>query len=123
MTGTEKNPIWTPILDNKTYNVAVNNYNATGNDGWTPVYQAQKDHYGRIDLAYVDGKLTGFKVKNIEKVGDKYQVNYQGAVPNCKAANMRCNTDAQAMIDYIEQTRSHLVPLNYEVVTLDRVQK
>ncbi|PSV45932.1 MULTISPECIES: bifunctional UDP-sugar hydrolase/5'-nucleotidase [unclassified Photobacterium] len=123
MTGTEKNPIWTPIQDNKTYNVAVNNYNATGNDGWTPVYQAQKDHSGRVDLAYVDGKLTGFKVKNIEKVGDKYQVNYQGAAPNCKAANMRCNTDAQAVIDYIQQSRPNLVPLSYEVVTLDRVQK
>ncbi|WP_318443020.1 bifunctional metallophosphatase/5'-nucleotidase [Photobacterium leiognathi] len=123
MTGTEKHPVWTPIQDNKTYNVAINNYNATGNDNWTPLYQAQKDHSGRVDVVYVDGKLTGFKVKNIDKVGDKYKVNYQGGkAPNCKAANTRCNTDAQAVIDYIDQGRQHLVPLGYEVVTLNRTQ-
>ncbi|SMY36370.1 NAD 5'-nucleotidase precursor [Photobacterium malacitanum] len=121
MTGTEQHPVWTPIQDNKTYNVAINNYNATGNDGWTPLYQAQKNHSGRVDLAYVDGKLTGFKVNNIEKVGDKYQVNYQGAAPNCKAANTICNTDAQAFIDYVAQDRQQLVPLTYSVVTFDRI--
>ncbi len=121
MTGTEQHPVWTPIQDNKTYNVAINNYNATGNDGWTPLYQAQKNHSGRVDLAYIDGKLTGFKVKNIEKVGDKYQVIYQGATPNCKAANTVCNTDAQAFIDYVAQARHQLVPLTYSVVTLDRI--
>ena len=121
MTGTEQYPVWTPIQDNKTYNVAINNYNATGNDGWTPLYQAQKNHSGRVDLAYIDGKLTGFKVKNIEKVGDKYQVIYQGATPNCKAANTVCNTDAQAFIDYVAQDRNQLVPLAYSVVTLDRI--
>ncbi|PSU25652.1 bifunctional metallophosphatase/5'-nucleotidase [Photobacterium phosphoreum] len=121
MTGTEQHPVWTPLQDNKTYNVAINNYNATGNDGWTPLYQAQKNQSGRVDLAYIDGKLTGFKVNNIEKVGDKYQVIYQGATPNCKAANTVCNTDAQAFIDYVGQARQQLVPLAYSVVTLDRI--
>nr|WP_305462438.1 5'-nucleotidase C-terminal domain-containing protein [Photobacterium leiognathi] len=123
MTGTERHPVWTPIQDNKTYNVAINNYNATGNDNWTPLYRAQKDHSGRVDVVYVDGKLTGFEVKNIDKVGDKYKVNYQGGkAPNCKAVNTRCNTDEQAVIDYIDQSRQHLVPLGYEVVTLNRTQ-
>ena len=63
----------------------------------------------------------GYKVKNIEKQGDKYQVIYQGKAPNCKAVNTDCDTDAQAFIDYVSQTRHQLVPLPYSVVTLDRI--
>ncbi|WIH24886.1 bifunctional metallophosphatase/5'-nucleotidase [Photobacterium damselae] len=122
MTGTEKHPVWTPIEDNKTYNVALNNYNATGNDGWTPLYLAQKDHSDRIDLAYVNNKLVGFKVKNIEKKGDKYKVVYQNAAPNCKANNTKCNTDALAAIEYIKENKPVLTPLPYEVVTFDRIK-
>ncbi|MGF1868740.1 bifunctional metallophosphatase/5'-nucleotidase [Photobacterium indicum] len=122
MTGTEANPVWTKIDNNKVYNIALNNYNATGNDGWTPLYEAQKNSSGRVDLAYVDGKLTGFDVKNIAKVGNKYKVNYQGAAPNCKAENTVCNTDAQAMIDYIAAERQTVTPLSYEVVTFNRAQ-
>ena len=99
----------------------INNYNATGNDGWTPIFVAQQAHSDRIDLVDVDGKLVGYKVKNIEKQGDKYQVVYQGQAPDCKAANTICNTDAQAFIDYVGQTRRQLVPLSYSVVTLDRI--
>lgn len=121
MTGTEKHPVWTPLQDNKIYNVVINNYNATGNDGWTPIFNAQKEHSNRIDLIDVDGKLVGYKVKNIKQVDDKYQVIYQGAAPNCKAANTVCNTDAQAFIDYAAQARHQLVPLAYSVVTLDRI--
>jgi len=122
MTGTEANPVWTKIENSKVYNIALNNYNATGNDGWTPLYEAQKNSSGRVDLAYVDGKLTGFDVKNIAKIGNKYKVNYQGAAPNCKAANTVCNTDAQAMIDYIAAERQTVTPLSYEVVTFNRAQ-
>ncbi|QUM90968.1 bifunctional metallophosphatase/5'-nucleotidase [Moritella sp. 36] len=122
MSGTTDAPSWTAIEDSKTYNVALNNYNATGNDGWTPFYEAQKNSSKRVDLAYVDGKLTGFKVKNIAKFGKKYKVNYQGEAPNCKAANTVCNTDAQAVIDYISSERNTLTPLNYEVVTFNRAQ-
>ena len=121
MTGTEKHPIWTPLQNNKTYNVVINNYNATGNDGWTPIFTAQNKHSTRIDLIDVNGKLVGYKVKNIEKQGDKYQVIYQGKAPNCKAVNTDCDTDAQAFIDYVSQTRHQLVPLPYSVVTLDRI--
>lgn len=122
MTGTEDAPLWTAVEDNKTYNVALSNYNATGNDGWTPLYEAQKNSSERVDLAFVDGKLTGFKVKNIAKVGKKYQVNYQGDAPNCKADNTVCNTDAQAVMNYIDSERNTLTPLRYEVVTFNRAQ-
>ena len=122
MTGTTENPNWAPLEDDKTYNVAINNYNATGNDGWTPLFKAQQHSSGRVDLAYVDGKLTGFKVKNIEEVGGKYKVRYETAAPNCKAESTRCSTDAQAMIDYIANERSTLTPLDYQVVTFERAK-
>ncbi|MGF1723930.1 bifunctional metallophosphatase/5'-nucleotidase [Photobacterium nomapromontoriensis] len=120
MTGTAEKPVWTALQDNKTYNVAINNYNATGNDGWTPLFNAQKKDSGRVDLAYVNEKLTAFPVKNIESVKGKYKVRYEGAAPNCKAENTRCNTDAQAVIDYIAENTPVLKPLNYEVVTFNR---
>lgn len=120
MTGTASNPTWTPLQDNKTYNIAVNNYNATGNDGWTPLFKAQQKNSDRVDLAYVDGKLTGFKVKNIDEVNGKYKVRYEDKAPNCKAANTRCNTDAQAMIDYIANEMPVITPQSYEVVTFKR---
>ncbi|ELR63493.1 5'-nucleotidase [Photobacterium marinum] len=122
MTGTKADPSWTPIVDSKIYNVAINNYNATGNDGWTPLFKAQQKDSGRVDLAYVDGKLTGFKVKNIEEVSGKYKVHYEVSGPNCKAANTRCNTDAQAVIDYVADEQPALAPLSYEVVTFNRAQ-
>lgn len=122
MTGTEEEPIWTPLEDNQIYNVVINNYNATGNDGWTPLFKTQEDHSDRVDLIYVDGKLTGFKVKNIVEIDGKYQVNYHSSLPSCKDDNVRCNTDAQSVIDYIANERTTLTPLNYEVVTFQRAQ-
>ncbi len=120
LTGSAENPVWKPLEDNATYNVAINNYNATGNDGWTPLFEAQKENSGRVDLAYVDGKLTGFKVKNIEEVGGKYKVRYESEAPNCKADNTRCNTDAQAVIDYIADEMPVITPQEYDVVTFNR---
>lgn len=122
MTGTAENPVWTALEDSKTYNIALNNYNATGNDGWTPLFKAQQNSSDRVDLAYVDGKLTGFKVKNIEEVGGKYKVRYETQTPNCKAENTRCNTDAQAVIDYIANEQPTLAPLDYQVVTFERAK-
>ena len=121
-TGSIDNPTWVPLNDNQTYNVAMNNYNATGNDGWTPLYEAQKDNSDRIDLAYVDGELKSFQVKNIDKVNGKYRVNYENDGPQCKAENTRCNTDAQAVIDYIEEDLIDVTPRNYEVVTFNRLK-
>lgn len=122
MTGTKEKPVWTPLDMNKTYNVAINNYNATGNDGWTPLFNAQKKDSGRVDLAFVDEKLTAFPVKKIDSVNGKYKVRYEGAAPNCKADNTRCNTDAQAVIDYMAENTPVLKPISYEVVTFNRAK-
>ncbi|CAH0533987.1 NAD 5'-nucleotidase [Vibrio stylophorae] len=122
MTGDASNPTWTPIKDDQTYVVAINNYNATGNDGWRALFDAQKDGTKRVDIAYVDGKLAAFAVKNVQEKEGKFVVNYLDQVPDCKADNVRCNTDAQAVIDYIAAEQPVLQPLNYEVVTLNRAK-
>lgn len=120
-TGTLNEPIWSPLEDNKIYNVAMNSYNATGNDGWTPLFEAQKEQSGRVDFAYVDGNLTAFPVSHIEEVAGRYQVRYQGHELNCKADNVLCNTDARAVVKYIAEQQPVLEALDYPVVTLNRV--
>ncbi|WP_217519570.1 bifunctional metallophosphatase/5'-nucleotidase [Vibrio metschnikovii] len=120
-TGTLNEPIWSPLEDNKIYNVAMNSYNATGNDGWTPLFEAQKDQSGRVDFAYVDGNLTAFPVSHIEEAAGRYQVHYQGHELNCKADNVVCNTDARAVVKYIAEQQPVLEALDYPVVTLNRV--
>lgn len=119
--GTLDNPDWIALEDDKLYNVAMNSYNATGNDGWTPLYDAQKKNTNRIDLAYVEGKLTAFPVSHIEQVEGRYQVHYQSQALNCKADNVVCNTDAQAVIKYIAEQQPILEALPYSVVTLNRI--
>ncbi|MBC3620810.1 bifunctional metallophosphatase/5'-nucleotidase [Vibrio metschnikovii] len=120
-TGTLNEPIWSLLEDNKIYNVAMNSYNATGNDGWTPLFEAQKEQSGRVDFAYVDGNLTAFLVSHIEEAAGRYQVHYQGHELNCKADNVVCNTDARAVVKYIAEQQPVLEALDYPVVTLNRV--
>ncbi|EAS41425.1 5'-nucleotidase, partial [Photobacterium profundum] len=124
-TGTLEVPAWTPLVDNTTYNVSMNSYNASGNDGWTALYDAQTSDSGRVDLAFVDGKLTAFPVSHLEKDGnDKTIVKYEGEDLDCKdeTKDIVCNTDAQAVIDYIAAEQKTLTPISYETVTLNRVK-
>ena len=120
-TGTLDAPVWTALEDDKIYNVAMNSYNATGNDGWTPLFEAQNEQSGRVDLAYVDGQLAAFPVSHIEEVAGRYRVHYQGHELNCKADNVVCNTDARAVVKYIAEQQPVLEALTYPVVTLNRV--
>ncbi|MGC9423273.1 bifunctional metallophosphatase/5'-nucleotidase [Vibrio sp.] len=121
-TGSLEQPVWTPLQDDQTYNVAMNSYNATGNDGWTPLFEAQKTQTSRVDLAYVDGVLTAFPVSRIEEVEGRYQVRYQSQPLNCKAEHVLCNTDARAVVKYIAEQQPILQALDYPVVTLNRVE-
>ncbi|SJZ75147.1 5'-nucleotidase [Vibrio cincinnatiensis] len=120
--GSLDNPNWTPLQDDRIYNVAMNSYNATGNDGWTPLFEAQKIETSRVDLAYVDGALTAFPVSHIEEVDGRYQVRYQSQPLNCKAEHVLCNTDARAVVKYIAEQQPILQALDYPVVTLNRVK-
>ncbi len=120
--GSLDKPNWTPLQDERIYNVAMNSYNATGNDGWTPLFDAQKTETGRVDLAYVNGKLTAFPVSHIEEVDGRYQVRYQSQPLNCKAEHVLCNTDARAVVKYIAEQQPILQALDYPVVTLNRIK-
>lgn len=123
--GTLEAPNWASLENDTTYNVSMNSYNASGNDGWTALYDAQTSDSGRVDLAFVDGKLTAFPVSHLEKdVNDKTIVKYEGEDLDCKdeTKDIVCNTDAQAVIDYIAAKQQTLTPISYETVTLNRVE-
>ncbi|MGR5066613.1 bifunctional metallophosphatase/5'-nucleotidase [Photobacterium sp. DNB22_13_2] len=120
--GTLDSPSWELLDDDAIYNVAMNNYNATGNDGWTPLFEAQEMSTDRVDLAYVDGKLTAFAVERIEEDNGKYNVIYQDKSIDCDNPTFSCNTDAQAVIEYIKANHATLEPISYETVTLERVE-
>ncbi|PSV46918.1 bifunctional metallophosphatase/5'-nucleotidase [Photobacterium indicum] len=128
-TGTLEIPVWTDLEDDTTYNVAINSYNATGSDGWTQLFTAQDGNSDRVDLAYVDGNLTAFPVERLYSVvvedQTKYKVEYEaGRVLDCKdtTKEMECNTDAQAVIDYIKAEKPTLTPISNETVTLNRAE-
>lgn len=124
-TGTLEAPVWAPLVDSTAYNVSMNSYNASGNDGWTALYDAQTATSGRVDLAFVDGTLTAFPVSHLEKdENQKTKVVYSGDILDCKdeTKDIVCNTDAQAVIDYIAAEQQTLTPISYETVTLNRAE-
>jgi 5'-nucleotidase len=99
----------------------MNSYNATGNDGWDAVYQAQSEHSDRVDLAYVNGDLTAFAVERLSTSDDgSFRVHYEDRELNCEAQAVRCNTDARAVAETIASHYPRLTPLPYPVVTLIR---
>lgn len=128
-TGTPSSPKWTAVQDKETYNVAMDAYHATGNDGWGIVFDSQTEKSGRVDLAYVDGNLTAFPVTKLElkekmkkgKMVMRKSVVYQGQALNCKAENVKCNTDAQSVVETLTPLKS-LTPLSYETVTFNRAK-
>jgi len=127
--GTPTSPKWSALKDEVSYNVAMDAYHASGNDGWGVVFDAQTEKSGRVDLAYVDGKLTAFPVAKVElkekmkkgKMVMRKSVVYQGQALNCKAEAVKCNTDAQSVIETLTPT-STLEPMGYETVTFNRVK-
>lgn len=118
--GTLDSPRWRPLQDNELYNVVMNSYNATGNDGWDAVYEAQKERTDRVDLAFVNGQLRAFKVSHISRDGNRLQVHYAGEALNCNAEHIDCNTDALAVIDFISAQTEPLLKLAEPLVTLER---
>ena len=120
-TGSLSEPVWTALEDDKVYNVAMNSYNATGNDGWTAIFEAQQKQTGRVDLAYVDGELTAFPVSRIKEADGRYHVKYEMGNLDCKAESVACNTDARSVVSYIVEHQQSLAALSYPVVTLNRL--
>lgn len=119
--GSLMEPEWHALEASATYNVAMNSYNATGNDGWDVLYEAQKENSQRVDLAYVDGELTAFAVERIERTEDgRLRVVYDAEALQCDIAGMACNTDAVAVVEFFRDVyvplRGEVLPLPYGVV-------
>ncbi|MGX5913108.1 bifunctional metallophosphatase/5'-nucleotidase [Aliidiomarina sp. Khilg15.8] len=119
--GSLQEPKWEALEDNVLYNVAMNSYNATGNDGWNAVFEAQSEQSDRVDLAYVNDDLTAFAVKHISTNREgSLRVHYETRELNCDAQAVQCNTDARAVVEAIASRHPRLTPLPYPVVTLIR---
>ncbi|RUO20827.1 bifunctional metallophosphatase/5'-nucleotidase [Aliidiomarina iranensis] len=119
--GTLLEPEWQAIEAEAIYNVAMNSYNATGNDGWNVLYEAQKESSNRVDLAYVEGELSAFAVERIQRTDDgRLQVIYESAALQCDIAGVACNTDAMAVVEFFRDIyvplRGAVLPLPYGVV-------
>lgn len=119
--GSLMQPEWHLVEAEAIYNVAMNSYNATGNDGWDVLYEAQKETSERVDLAYVNGELTAFAVERFSRTEDgRLQVIYEAEALQCDIAGMACNTDAMAVVEFIRDVyvplRGAILPLPYSVV-------
>ena len=114
---------WEKVDANASYTVVMNGYSASGNDGWNTLFHTQQVLTDRIDLAWVDGKLTAFPVARLDKTGGgAIQVHYINQPLNCRTRGVKCNTDASALVEYVRDQRPLLSPLNDTGVTLNRLQ-
>lgn len=119
--GSILRPEWHELEEDAVYNVAMNSYNATGNDGWNTMYEAQKEGSGRVDLAYVHGELTAFHVERIERSSDnRLRVIYADEALQCDVEGLACNSDAVAVVEFLRDTyvplQGAILPLPYAVV-------
>ncbi|MEV3839078.1 bifunctional metallophosphatase/5'-nucleotidase [Aeromonas dhakensis] len=112
---------WQDLVDSQRYRVVMNAYSANGNDGWQALARAQAQQAERLDLAWQDGKLTGFPVERVEQRGDQLSARYAaGHQLDCKASGVDCGTDATSFVAYVRDARPTLTALDEETVTLVR---
>lgn len=114
---------WQDLVDSQHYRVVMNAYSANGNDGWQALARAQHQQAERLDLAWVDGKLTGFPIEKVEQSGDQLSARYApGQQLDCKASSVNCGTDAASFVQYVREQRPILTALTEETVTLLRAK-
>ncbi|MCX7132969.1 bifunctional metallophosphatase/5'-nucleotidase [Aeromonas sp.] len=114
---------WQDLVDSQRYRVVMNAYSANGNDGWQALARAQRQQAERLDLAWVDGKLTGFPIEKVEQSGDQLLARYApGQQLDCKASSVNCGTDAASFVQYVREQRPILTALTEETVTLLRAK-
>lgn len=114
---------WQDLVDDQRYRVVMNAYSANGNDGWQALARAQRQQAERLDLAWVDGKLTGFPIEKVEQSGDQLSPRYApGQQLDCKASGVNCGTDAASFVQYVREQRPTLTALTEETVTLLRAK-
>ena len=76
-----------------------------------------------MDLAWVDGKLTGFPIEKVEQNGDQLNARYtRGQTLDCQAKAVNCGTDAASFVQYVREQRPTLTALSEPTVTLLRAE-
>lgn len=119
-TGTETEPKWAAVTGDAEYVVIVNNYNASGNDGWNALGNAQLSATDRVDLVKTPNGYRAYEVDHLTFNADKntYSVVYAGDVPSCDDGGVDiCNTDALSFIDYAKD-KVVLKSLPFETTTV-----
>ncbi|MCL1060010.1 5'-nucleotidase C-terminal domain-containing protein [Shewanella gelidimarina] len=119
-TGTETDPKWAAVTGDAEYVVIVNNYNASGNDGWNALGNAQLSTTDRVDLVKTATGYKAYPVDHLTFNADKntYSVVYTGDVPSCDDGGVDiCNTDALSFIDYAKD-KVVLKSLPFETTTV-----
>lgn len=117
--GTASQPEWEPLAADQSYQVVMNSYNATGNDGWHTLANTQQNNSDRLDLAYVNGELQAFAVEKIERSDGRLHVRYETEELTCEADSVQCNTDALAVVEYFRELQGPITALPEPVVTLN----
>ncbi|PJE80442.1 NAD 5'-nucleotidase [invertebrate metagenome] len=124
----DKQGQWHSLDNDHVYTIALNSYNANGQDGWDALFKDQASHQrARFDIAkqlkrsgsytYQLYPVTGLSKNDKEKI----VVRYKDDKPlQCGVNNISCDTDAQAFIDYVSKQRQNLTPLKQEPVTIKR---
>lgn len=124
--GTWLEPDWQPLDLTAQYQVLMNSYSATGNDGWMTVFRSQQERSARLDLAYTEGQLTVYPVARLSQQDNRLVVHYADEELQCDLATVQCNTDALAVVEFIRDTympaRGAILPIPYPVVTLKRLE-
>jgi len=118
--GTETEPSWEAIQDSGEYVVIVNNYNASGNDGWNALGDAQLTSTDRVDIVISGDNYKAYAVDHLtfDDGSGKFSVVYEGAAPSCDDGGADiCNTDARSFIDYSDHKKV-LETLPFESTTV-----
>ena len=103
------------------YTVIVNNYNASGSDGWNVLGDAQLTSTDRQDIVISGDSFKTYKVNSLSYDGstEKYSVNYDGGIKPCaEGSGDICNTDAESFISWAEHKKV-LEPLGFETTTME----
>ncbi|WP_298722315.1 bifunctional metallophosphatase/5'-nucleotidase [uncultured Oceanisphaera sp.] len=113
---------WQRIEPDARYQLALDGYHASGNEGWNTLFDSQQVFTDRLDLAFVNGKPAVFPVARLSKNGrGAIEVHYFNRPLDCKKAGVACNTDARALIDYVRARRPVLTALPESGVALNRL--
>ncbi|PMH45035.1 bifunctional metallophosphatase/5'-nucleotidase [Vibrio sp. 10N.286.49.B3] len=118
----EGNVTWEDLEDNQTYTVTTTNYNANGNDHWDAIFDAQTISVERFDIALIDGQPISYAVDHLIQIENSRSAVYSDDQPDCDAVNVACNTDAQAMIDWLDTEINTLVEVEFPPVTLNLLE-